>query len=263
MLSKAYDFSSLKKEGTVMKEIKVEENLKMVRNKIDKACHAVGRDPNEVKLLLATKTVAPENINRAIHYGETLIGESKAQELREKYDDIETDQAEVHFIGHLQTNKVNNVLTYVNFIHSVDRIRLGNALHKRLERDGRTLDILVQVNTSYEDSKFGVAPDKTLNLIEQLAQLDTLNIKGLMTIGKLSATPEESRKYFRKLKEIQQAITEKNIPRVEMNELSMGMSRDYEVAVQEGATIVRVGTEIFGERMYPDSYYWNEQENIE
>lgn len=113
MLSKAYDFSPLKKERTVMKEIKVEENLKMVRNKIDKACHAVGRDPKEVKLLLATKTVAPENINRAIHYGETLIGESKAQELREKYDQINMEKAEMHFIGHLQTNKINNVLRHV------------------------------------------------------------------------------------------------------------------------------------------------------
>lgn len=153
---------------------------------------------------------------------------------------------------------MNNVLRYVNFIHSVVRLRLGNALHKRLKRDGREIDILVQVNTSFEESKFGVKPDETIALIEQLAQLDTLNVKGLMTIGKLSATPEESRKYFRKLKEIKEIVKEKNIPGVKMDELSMGMSRDYEVAVQEGTTIVRVGTETFGERIYPDSYYWNE-----
>lgn len=245
-----------------MSEIKVEDNIKRVKEKINNACHSVGRDPSEVKLLLATKTVLPENINRAIDYGETLIGESKAQELRDKYEFINTDKAEMHFIGHLQTNKVNNVLRYVNYIHSVDRIRLGNALHKRLEREGREIDILVQVNTSYEESKFGVAPEETLNLIEQLTELDTLNIKGLMTIGKLSATPEQSRKYFRKLKEIQEVVKKQNYPGVEMDVLSMGMSRDYDVAVQEGATIVRVGTEIFGERIYPDSYYWNEQSDI-
>lgn len=245
-----------------MSEIRVEDNLKHVKKKIEKACHSVERNPNEVKLLLATKTVSPENINRAINFGETLIGESKAQELRDKIEHINMEQAKMHFIGHLQTNKVNNVLNHVNYIHSVDRIRLGNALHKRLKRDGREIDILVQVNTSYEESKFGVTPEETLNLIEQLMELDTLNIKGLMTIGKLSATSEESRKYFRKLKEIQEVVKRKNYSGVEMEELSMGMSRDYEVAIQEGSTIVRVGTEVFGERIYPDSYYWNEQSDV-
>lgn len=242
-----------------MDTIQVEANLKYIRNKINKACEKAGRNPDEVKLLLATKTVTPKNINRAITTGETLIGESRAQELQEKYEEINHEQADVHFIGHLQTNKVNQVLRYTSFIHSVDRMRLANRLHRRLTNEGRKINILVQVNTSYEDSKFGVAPEEVLPFIEQLSKLDTLHIKGLMTIGKLTSEPDEARKCFRLLKTIQQQIQEQNIPGVEMDILSMGMSDDFEIAIEEGSTMVRVGTAIFGERMYPDSYYWNEQ----
>src|SRR5690625_5278148 len=236
----------------------IKDNLTYVKEKIDQACQKVGRNPDEVSLLLATKTVSPENINKAIDQGETLIGESKAQELQEKYPDIKT-----HFIGHLQTNKVNNVLNHVSYIHSVDRIKLAKALNKRAKKLGKKLNILIQVNTSYEDSKFGVAPEDTLGLIEQLVELDALNIKGLMTIGRLSADPEEARIYFQRLKAIQEQVKAQNYPGVEMDVLSMGMTKDYEIAVEEGATIVRVGTAIFGERMYPDSYYWNEETKLD
>jgi len=241
----------------------IKDNLTYVKEKIDQACQKVGRNPDEVSLLLATKTVSPENINKAIDQGETLIGESKAQELQEKYPDIKTDDIETHFIGHLQTNKVNNVLNHVSYIHSVDRIKLAKALNKRAKKLGKKLNILIQVNTSYEDSKFGVAPEDTLELIEQLVELDALNIKGLMTIGRLSADPEEARIYFQRLKAIQEQVKAQNYPGVEMDVLSMGMTKDYEIAVEEGATIVRVGTAIFGERMYPDSYYWNEETKLD
>lgn len=241
----------------------IKDNLTYVKEKIDQACQKVGRNPDEVSLLLATKTVSPENINKAIDQGETLIGESKAQELQEKYPDIKTDDIETHFIGHLQTNKVNNVLNHVSYIHSVDRIKLAKALNKRAKKLGKKLNILIQVNTSYEDSKFGVAPEDTLGLIEQLVELDALNIKGLMTIGRLSADPEEARIYFQRLKAIQEQVKAQNYPGVEMDVLSMGMTKDYEIAVEEGATIVRVGTAIFGERMYPDSYYWNEETKLD
>lgn len=249
-------------EEIFLSTIQIEDNLKRVKDRINSACHTAGRDPKEVKLLLATKTVSAGNINRAIDFGETLIGESRAQELQKKYPHINHDQAETHFIGHLQTNKVNSVLRHVSFIHSVDRLRLAQRLHRRLTNEKREIDILIQVNTSYEESKFGVAPEKTLNLIEQLAEFDTLHIKGLMTIGKLSADPKEARKCFRLLKSIQQQIQAQNYPGVEMDVLSMGMSADFDVAIEEGATIVRVGTAIFGERIYPDSYYWNEQAPI-
>lgn len=242
-----------------MSNVMIEDNLKRVKERIHSACQTAGRNPEEVRLLLATKTVFAENINRAIDLGETLIGESKVQELQKKYPLIKKDQVESHFIGHLQTNKVRHVLDYVTMIHSVDRIRLARELDKRLQRENKQMNILIQVNTSYEESKFGVAPEDTLRLIEEILEFETLNIRGLMTIGKLSADPHDARKCFRLLKSIQQQVIVQNYPGVEMDVLSMGMTGDLEIAIEEGATIVRVGTAIFGERMYPDSYYWNEQ----
>lgn len=246
-----------------MEKIQVERNLSHIRARINKACEKVGRNPEEVKLLLATKTVSSENINRAIAAGESLIGESRAQELNEKHHLLQLDDAELHFIGHLQTNKVNQVLNYTSFIHSVDRIRLANRLHNRLTTEGRTANILIQVNTSYEESKFGVAPEVAIDLIEEVSKLDSLKIKGLMTIGKLSSEADEARKCFRLLKSIQEEVEAKNIPGVEMDILSMGMTDDFEIAIEEGSTMIRVGTAIFGERIYPDSYYWNEQAPID
>lgn len=237
----------------------VEENLKTVREQMELACRLSGRKAQEVQLLLATKTVPLEKLQMAMQAGETLFGENKAQELRGKFPLMEQyNRVEWHFIGHLQTNKVKDVVKYVTLIHSVDRLRLGEALHQQLLKENKTMDILMQVNTSYEESKFGVPPELALELVEQLSQFETLNIKGLMTIGKLNATNEETRHCFRLLRSIQAQIREKNLPRVEMDVLSMGMSGDFQVAIEEGATIIRVGTKVFGERYLPDSYYWNE-----
>jgi len=165
---------------------------------------------------------------------------------------------EWHFIGHLQTNKVKEVVKYVTLIHSMDRMKLGQALHKHLIKENKTMDILVQINTSYEESKFGAHPESAQELVEQLSQFDTLNIKGLITIGKLNATNDEIQHCFKLLKSIQTQIKEKKLPRVEMETLSMGMSGDFKVAIEEGATIIRVGTSVFGPRYLPDEYYWNE-----
>lgn len=143
-------------------------------------------------------------------------------------------------------------------IRSVDRLRLAQMLHEQLIKANKSMDILVQVNTSYEPSKFGVPPEEALTLIEQLAAFDTLRVKGLMTIGKFSADPAEVRKCFRLLREIRDEVAHKNLPHVDLQILSMGMSGDLEVAIEEGATLVRVGTAVFGARKYPDSAYWNE-----
>src|SRR5690625_2685687 len=194
-----------------MKKVQIKQQLQKIRKNIVRACERVGRDPEEVKLLLATKTVSPENVNYAIRLGETLIGESRAQELEEKYHQLHTEEVDVHFIGHLQTNKVNQVLRYSSFIHSVDRMRLANRLHRRLTNEGRKIDILIQVNTSYEESKFGVKPEEAMALIKEVAELPTLHIKGLMTIGKLSSEPEEVRKCFRLLKSIQEEVIAEGI----------------------------------------------------
>lgn len=243
-----------------MSQFFVEDNLKAVHHQMELACQASGRKKEDVKLLLATKTVNFEKLQIALQAGETLFGENKAQELRSKALLMQQyNEVEWHFIGHLQTNKVKDVIKYVTLIHSVDRLKLGHALHNQLEKEKRTMDILVQVNTSYEESKFGVPPEAALELVEQLSQLETLKIKGLMTIGKLNANNDETRQCFRLLKRIQAQIMEKKIARVEMETLSMGMSGDFKAAIEEGATLIRVGTSVFGQRYVPDSYFWNEK----
>lgn len=234
-------------------------NLNIILDRIEKACLKSNRNPNEVTLLLATKTVSAEKIKVALQANQTLIAENKVQELKEKFDDLKDIPHTNHFIGHLQTNKIKDVLKYdVSCIQSVDRFDLAEKLQQRLTLENKTIEVLIQVNTSNEESKFGAKPENTIELIQQIAKLNRLKIKGLMTIGLFSSETEKVRKCFQILKSIQQEIIKQNIPNVEMNELSMGMSGDLETAIEEGATIVRVGTAIFGQRMHPDSYYWNE-----
>lgn len=235
-------------------------NLNVILKRIENACINAGRNPKEVKLLMATKTVSADRIKIALQTGQTLIAENKVQEVKEKYEDLKNIPHTSHFIGHLQTNKIKDILKYgVQCVQSVDRLDLAEKLHQKLLAEEREMDILVQVNTSNEESKFGVSPENTLDLVKEISTLSTLKIKGLMTIGLFSSDEERVRTCFQLLKSLQQKITNLNLPNVEMKELSMGMSGDLEIAIQEGATIVRVGTAIFGERIYPDSYYWNEQ----
>lgn len=238
------------------------QNIAIIQERINNACKENGRNPDEVKLLLATKTVPAERIKIALQAGHTLIAENKVQELKEKYEVLKKIPHTNHFIGHLQTNKIKDLLKYgVSCIQSLDRLDLAEKIHQRLQFENKTIKVLIQVNTSFEESKFGVSPDNVIQLVKQVAQLETLKIKGLMTIGLFSAETEKVRKCFRLLKDIQQQIIALNIPNVEMQELSMGMSGDMETAIAEGATIIRLGTAIFGQRIYPDSYYWNENNN--
>ena len=234
---------------------KILENLSQIHNRINKACYKCGRDSTEVKLLLATKTNSAAKILTALNSGETLIAENKVQELKEKYEELKGVPHESHFIGHLQTNKVKEVIKYASCIQSVDRLKLAEKLQQRLEFEDKTINVFLQVNTSFEESKFGIAPKDIVELANAVNKLDRLHIKGLMTIGLFSADENNVRKCFQLLKEIQKDLLGRNIP---VHELSMGMSNDLEIAIEEGATIVRVGSAIFGERPYPDSYYWNE-----
>lgn len=236
--------------------------LTEVRSRITRACARANRNPSEVRLLLATKTVDIPRIKAVLELGETLIGENKVQELKEKGPSLVNTVKEAHFIGHLQSNKIKDVLKWVSCIQSIDRLSLAQKLQRRLEYENRSIEVLIQVNTSYETSKFGVAPEKAIELIKEVAVLKNIKIKGLMTIGLFSADEEKVRKCFKVLKNVQQEVRHLQIPNVTMDELSMGMSGDLEIAIEEGATIVRVGTSIFGERAYPDSYYWNEEKEI-
>lgn len=234
-------------------------NLAAINERIKKACEQSGRNTDDVKLLLATKTVPPDRIKIALENGYTLIAENKVQELKEKYEDLKGIPHESHFIGHLQTNKIKDILKYdVTCVQSLDRLELAEKIHQRLLAENRTMDVLIQVNTSNEDSKFGVNPDQAIELTQKISNYSTLKIKGLMTIGLFSAETDKVRACFKILKNLQQDIIRENIPNVEMKELSMGMSGDLETAIEEGATIIRVGTAVFGARIYPDSYYWNE-----
>ena len=234
-------------------------NLAVINERIKKACEQSGRNIDGVRLLLATKTVSPDRIKIALENGQTLIAENKVQELKEKYEDLKDIPHENHFIGHLQTNKIKDLLKYdVTCVQSLDRLELAEKLHQKLLAENRTMDVLIQINTSNEESKFGADPCEAIELIRKISGYSTLKIKGLMTIGLFSAETEKVRACFKILKNLQQVIMHENIPNVEMKELSMGMSGDLETAIEEGATIVRIGTAVFGARSYPDSYYWNE-----
>jgi len=236
----------------------IRTNLQTIQQRIEKACDRAGRNPEEVKLLLATKTVSVGKIQIAIDEGYHLLGENKVQEAAEKHEKLVSQPVKWHMIGHLQTNKVKHVLKFADVIQSVDRMRLARRLQNRCEFDGREIDVFIQINTSYEESKFGVAPEKAIDFIKQVHDMPRLHIKGLMTIGILSSKDEKVRDCFKLLHEIQQKAQALNLPRASFDELSMGMSNDLELAIEEGSTMVRVGTAVFGERPYPDSYYWNE-----
>lgn len=237
----------------------IKNNITAVVKRIENACLSCARDPKEVKLLLATKTVIPDKIKIAFEAGQTLIGENKVQEIKSKFNELAGFPHQKHFIGHLQTNKIKDILNHnVTCIQSLDRLDLAEKLHQRLTFEKKEIDVLIQVNTSAEESKFGINPEDTVEFIKQVSLFENIHIKGLMTIGLFSAETEKVRKCFRLLKQLQQETIRQNIPNVKMNELSMGMSGDLETAIEEGATIVRMGTAIFGHRTYSDSYYWNE-----
>ena len=226
----------------------IRERLRAVEGRVIEATAAAGREPGSVRLLLATKTIPPDRIRVAIEAGASLVGENRVQEVRPKYEALADLDYERHFIGHLQSNKVNALVPYVSCIQSLDRLSLVDRLQARLEREGETREVLLQVNTSGEESKFGVDPAEAVTFAREVAQRDALVVKGLMTIGLFSDDPEVTRPSLALLRQTADAIREAGIEGVSMDELSMGMSGDLEVAIEEGATIVRVGSAVFGAR---------------
>ena len=223
-------------------------NLRAVNDRIDAACLAAGRKRNEVRLLLATKTVEPARVRIAIEAGADLVAENRVQEVRPKFEALEDLEYERHFIGHLQSNKINALVPYVSCIQSLDRMSLARKLQGRLEREGESREVLIQVNTSGEDSKFGLAGEEVEAFVEEVSRMDALRIRGLMTIGLFTDDLELARPSLRRLRELRDRVAQMNLDGVGMDELSMGMSGDLEVAIEEGATIVRVGSAVFGSR---------------
>lgn len=227
----------------------LKDNYEAVKNNIEQACMRSNRDLSEVTLIAVSKTKPVPMLQEIYDAGARDFGENKVQELCQKYEELPQD-IRWHMIGHLQRNKVKQVVGKVALIHSVDSYRLAQEISLQAQKQNITVPILIEVNIAKEESKFGIAKEDTIQLVEEIAELPNLTIQGLMTIAPFVDDPEDNRLYFREIKQLSVDIKNKNIDNVTMDVLSMGMTNDYEVAIEEGATIVRVGTGIFGARNY-------------
>ncbi len=228
-----------------MPEIK--ENWDRLWERIDQVCHHSGRHPEEIKVVAVAKTIPLELVKEAVDCGITEIGENRVQEAKSKFEAI-GDRAHWHLVGHLQTNKVKAALEMFDLIHSLDSMKLANEISSRAQSMNKEARVLMQVNTSAEESKFGLEPERVLGFAEQVAALPNLKVLGLMTIGPFTEEENLIRRSFRELRRLFQELKEASIPNIDMEILSMGMSADYEVALQEGANMLRIGTSIFGPR---------------
>lgn len=226
----------------------IEAAVARIRETIAGAALRSGRDPADVRLVAVTKQVDDERIIEALEAGVRIFGENYVQEAQRKYTILKNRDMEWHFIGHLQRNKAKYTVRFMDMIHSVDRIEVAQEIDRRAEGVGRVMKILVEVNLAGEQSKSGVTGADAPDLVRRLSVLKNLSVQGLMTMPPWSADPEEARPFFRALRELRDRIDDEGIPGVSMRELSMGMSDDYAVAVEEGATLVRIGRAIFGER---------------
>lgn len=236
----------MKKEEAVKM---IAENLAAVHKNIENACSVSGRKAEEVTLVAVSKTKPVELLMEAYEAGERVFGENKVQEIMDKYEQMPGD-VQWHMIGHLQRNKVKYIIDKVAMIHSVDSLRLAETIEQEAAKKNLCMPVLVEVNVAEEDSKFGLSLSETLPFVEEISKFPHLKVMGLMTIAPFVENPEENREIFKKLKKLSVDIAEKNINNITMNVLSMGMTGDYQVAIEEGATMVRVGTGIFGERNY-------------
>ena len=227
----------------------VRENLETVEANIRKACANAGRSRDEVTLIAVSKTKPVSMLMEAYDSGIRIFGENKVQEMCDKYEQMPTD-IQWHMIGHLQRNKVKYIIDKAALIHSVDSLRLAETIQEEAAKHQVVMPILVEVNVAMEETKFGTSLAEAMELVEQISHFPNIRIEGLMTIAPFVEDPEENRKYFRALKKLAVDINNKNIDNVHVRILSMGMTNDYMVAIEEGATMVRVGTGIFGERNY-------------
>lgn len=225
------------------------DNLSLVRKNIEDACKKAGRSVDEVTLVAVSKTKPVELLMEAYDAGARVFGENKVQEIMDKYDRMPSD-VKWHMIGHLQRNKVKYIIDKVAMIHSVDSVRLAQTIEQEAAKKNICIPVLVEVNVAEEESKFGMNTEEVIPFLEEISSYEHIRVQGLMTIAPFVDDPEENRWVFKKLKKLSVDIEGKNINNITMSVLSMGMTGDYQVAVEEGATMVRVGTGIFGERNY-------------
>ena len=225
------------------------ENIKAINDSIENVCKKIGKKREEITLIAVTKTVDTNIINFAIENGVSSIGENKVQEIVNKYDLIEK-KVHWHLIGHLQTNKVKYIIDKVDLIHSVDSFSLAEEINKKAEKTDIIKDVLIQVNVADEESKFGIALEEVDSFVESVSKLTNIKVRGLMTIAPNYENPEMVRPVFRVLKEKFDQLAKNNNERIKMDFLSMGMTNDYIIAIEEGSNMVRIGTGIFGKRNY-------------
>ncbi len=224
------------------------ESVKKIHERIREAAAAAGRDPESVRLVGACKTVPPERIRPAVEAGVNILGENYIQEAGEKIEELSDLDISWHFIGHLQSNKAKFAVRWFDLIQTVDSAKLAREINKQAQKNSKVQDILVQVNSGGEASKSGVAAEHVPELIREISSLENISVKGLMSIPPFFDAPEKVRPYFRELAELRKKIEAMKIPGVSLKELSMGMTGDFEAAIAEGATLVRIGTAIFGKR---------------
>lgn len=234
----------------------IASNLARVHARIEAACLRAGRDPASVRLLPVTKTLPPERVREAYAAGLDCFGENKVQEARGKAEALADLPVRWSVIGHLQTNKVKYLTRFASEFQALDSLRLAEALDRRLQAAGQSLDAFIQVNTSREESKFGLPPEEVMAFAKALPVFTALRVRGLMTLAIFSEDTIRIRQCFRDLRAIQQRLLQDGDPAQDWHGLSMGMSGDYEIAIEEGATVVRVGQAIFGPRLLPNSHYW-------
>ncbi|MGD8992045.1 MAG: YggS family pyridoxal phosphate-dependent enzyme [Desulfobacterales bacterium] len=226
----------------------MKQRLHQVMERIQQASQACGRDAESVRLVAVSKTIASATVRSALEAGVTILGENYVQEAREKFKALVQYPVSWHFIGHLQSNKAKYAVRLFDLIHSVDSLKLAQEVDRQAAKVGKIQQILVQVNISGEDTKSGIAADETMDLISDISQMNNLSVQGLMTMPPYFYQPEKVRPFFAALRKLRNEIEGCHIPNVSLPELSMGMTGDFEVAIQEGATLVRIGTAIFGER---------------
>ena len=242
-------------EATTVEDL--QRNLAAVRTRIEEACRRCDRDPATVRLLPVSKTKPEASLRLAYAAGCRLLGENKVQEAHRKYEAMQDlHDLQWSVIGHLQTNKAKLVARFATEFQALDSLRVAQALERRLQIEGRSLDVFVQVNTSGEASKYGVAPENALAFMQALPAFSALRVRGLMTLAVFSSEAERVRQCFVLLRKLRDQLQQSTPPCIGLQELSMGMSGDFEIAIEEGATVVRVGQAIFGARPVPDSHYW-------
>ena len=224
------------------------KRLQNVKNRIEKAARACGRDPETIRLVAVSKTVPTSRVRQAIQAGVAILGENYVQEARTKFNDLATYPVSWHFVGHLQSNKAKYAVRLFDLIHSVDTFKLARELDKQSHKINKVQEVLIQVNISEEASKSGVDVEGTYNLLKDISLLENLSVKGLMTMPPYFNAPEKVRPYFAALRRLRNRLEQQGLLNVSLIELSMGMTGDFEVAIQEGATLVRIGTAIFGKR---------------